>query len=188
MNSGTDAGGDPGWVTIAVLTRTRGNRGELSGVPLSSRPERFQVLRKVYLFGAREAPADGAPLEVESVWQHGDRLIFKFRGIDSISEAERFEGAEVRIPAAERMPLGAGEYYQSDLLGCEVVDRASGQPLGVVAGWQECGGASLLEVERSGGGEPLLVPFAQSICVEIDVAGRRIVAELPEGLKELNSE
>jgi ribosomal 30S subunit maturation factor RimM len=41
----------------------------------------------------------------------------------------------------------------------------------------------LLEVERQG--EPLLVPFARAICVEIDVGRRRIVVDLPEGLKEL---
>ena len=41
--------------------------------------------------------------------------------------------------------------------------------------------AGLLVVE---GG--LLIPFARSICVEIDPAAKRIAVELPEGLKELN--
>jgi 16S rRNA processing protein RimM len=112
-------------------------------------------------------------------------LIFKFRGVDSISAAEALRGAEICVPRVERPPLPAGEYYQTDLVGCQVVDRASGAPLGVVRGWQDYGGAPLLEVERTGG-QPLLIPFARSICLEIDVAGRRIRVELPEGLKELN--
>jgi ribosomal 30S subunit maturation factor RimM len=31
-----------------------------------------------------------------------------------------------------------------------------------------------------------MIPFARSICVEIDPASRRITVELPPGLKELN--
>jgi ribosomal 30S subunit maturation factor RimM len=32
----------------------------------------------------------------------------------------------------------------------------------------------------------LLIPFARSICKQIDPAARRIAVELPEGLKDLN--
>ena len=35
-------------------------------------------------------------------------LILKFRGIDTMSDAERLAGCEVRVPRAERMQLGAG--------------------------------------------------------------------------------
>ena len=43
------------------------------------------------------------------------------------------------------------------------------------------GGAGLLVVDSN-----LLIPFARSICVEIDPAAKRIAVELPEGLKDLN--
>jgi ribosomal 30S subunit maturation factor RimM len=82
---------------------------------------------------------------------------------------------------AERTPLEAGEFFQSELVGCQVIDRSTGESLGRVEGWEDAGGAGLLAVE---GG--LLIPFARSICVEIDPAARRIVVELPEGLKDLN--
>ena len=65
----------------------------------------------------------------------------------------------------------------------QLVEKAGGERLGVVTACQEFGGPMLLEVERQG--EPLLVPFARAICVEIDVGRRRIVVDLPEGLKEL---
>jgi ribosomal 30S subunit maturation factor RimM len=61
------------------------------------------------------------------------------------------------------------------------VEHAGGTSLGRVAAVQEFGGPALLEVE---GG--LLIPFARSICLEIDMARRRIVVDLPEGLKDLN--
>ncbi len=167
------------WITIAVLGRVRGNRGELAAAPLSDKPERFERLREVTLF-----PVDsegGSRLEVESVWRHMDRLIFKFRGIDSISDAEPWQGSEVRVPMEERVELEPGEYFQSDLVGCEVRDRSTGDSLGKVTAWQDGGGAGLLEVDGA-----LLIPFAREICVGIDVAARRILVDLPEGLKDLN--
>ena len=169
----------PGWVAVALLGRTRGNRGELTALALSGKPERYQALREVYLF--RESAAEGERLEVEFTWFHQGGLVFKFRGVDSISDAERLVGAEVRIPIGERTPLEPGEFFQSELVGCEVIDRRTGESLGRVRGWEDSGGAGLLAVE---GG--LSIPFARSICVEIDPAARRIVVELPEGLKDLN--
>ncbi len=113
-------------------------------------------------------------------------MIVKFRGVDSIEDAEPFEGAELRIPLEERDPLPEGEYYQSDLIGCVVIERATGERIGHVKGWLEFGGPELLEVEPVSGGDPVLIPFSKSICVEIDPGGGKILVELPEGLKDLN--
>ena len=167
------------WVTVALLGKTRGNRGELTALALSSKPERYEIVREVYLFGPG-APESGEKQEVESAWFHHGTLILKFRGVDSISDAERLCGCEVRVPIAERARLEEGEFFESDLIGCEVVERPTGQSLGHVSAWQDAGGAGLLVVGD------LLIPFAREICVEIDPAARRIAVELPEGLKDLN--
>jgi len=171
-------GADAGWIAVALLGKTRGNRGELTAVALSSKPERYNTLREVCLY--RGGPGPGEFHQVESTWFHRGILILKFRGVDTISDAERLTGAEVRIPAAQRAPLEPGEFFQSELLGCEVIERSSGERLGVVEGWEDSGGPGLLQVGA------LLIPFARSICVEIDTAARRIVVDLPEGLKDLN--
>jgi 16S rRNA processing protein RimM len=164
---------DSEWVTVALLGRTRGNRGEITAYPLSSKPERFESLREVWLFGA------GEKYEVESTWFHDTTLIFKFRGVDTISDAEKLSGNEVRIPISERVALEPGEFFESDIVGCEVVDRRTGRSLGRVSAWQDGGGCGVLAVGD------LLIPFARSICVEIDPAERRIAVELPEGLEDL---
>ena len=58
------------------------------------------------------------------------------------------------------------------------------KPIGVVTGVEEYGGPPLLQVEAADGRE-ILIPFARSICREIDVAAKIIRVELPEGLLEL---
>ena len=167
------------WVTVALLGKPRGNRGEVTAEAFSSKPERYQSLKEVYVF---PSPSGRERLAVEEVWIHGGVLIFKFVGIDSISEAEKLRGAEVRVPLSERTALEPGEYFQSDLLGCEVVDNRSGASLGRVTRWEDAGGAGLLVLE-----DGALIPFARSICVDIDPARKRIGVDLPEGLKELNT-
>ncbi len=174
------------WVTVARLTRARGRRGELSAVSLSSHHERFEKLREVALVGAEAFPDESRRYVVEEVWEHGPRLIFKLEGVDSISDAEELRGAEVRIPPEERFELPEGEYYHSDLVGCEVFTMEGGEPVGLVAEFLEQGGNGILRVERSGDGREVLIPFVKEICSEIDVGNKRIGVRLPEGLLDLN--
>ena len=162
------------WVAIALLGKTRGNRGEVTAVALSSKPERYADLQEVWLFGSGERAG------VEHTWFHEGTLIFKFRGVDSISAAETLFGNEVRVPATARISLDDGEFFQDDLIGCEVIDRRTGSAIGRVSAFDESGGAGNLVVGN------LLIPFARAICVEIDPAARRIAVELPEGLEDLN--
>jgi 16S rRNA processing protein RimM len=166
---------DQDWVAIALLGKPRGNRGELTAISLSSKPERFDALERVFLSGHAE------PFEIEEIWEHKGALVFKLAGIDSISDAEKFHGCEVRVPVAERAPLDAGEYYDSDLIGCEVINLATGQCLGKVTALQDAGGGGLLVI-----GGSILFPFATGLCKLIDTANRRIEVEVPDGLLELN--
>ena len=163
-----------GWVTVAVLLRPRGVRGEITAVSQSSHPERFAQLKSVRLFGS------GNEYTVERVWDHLGTLVFKFAGIDSMDDAELLRGAEVRIPPAERVALDPGEYFQSDLLGCEVRDHKTKRVIGRVTGWEEYGGPSLLQID----GGRLLIPFVKAICVDIRPSDRVIEATLPEGLED----
>lgn len=178
-----DAPGAGEWVAVALLGKTRGIRGELTAIALSDKPERYETLTAVYLFGQTRAGKTclGERYTVENAWFHGGMLVLKFAGVDSIEAAELLSGAEARVPAAERLAPGEGAYYHSDLVGCEVFDRHSGERLGRVRAFEEIGAAGLLAME--GGWD---IPFARSICVEIDVAAKRIVAVLPEGLRDIN--
>lgn len=164
-------------MTVAHLTRPRGNRGELAAVALSSHPERYQVLDTVSV--------GGGSYSVERVWYHKGQPIFKFRGVDSIGAAEPLAGQDVRVPAGERFPLPEDEHYFADLMGCRVVDAATEKTAGVVTGWQELGegGPVLLELDEG----RVLIPYAKAILRTVDYQAREIQAELPEGLVDLNA-
>lgn len=172
---------DASLITIAHLRRTRGNKGELIGDSLTSHPERFQKLERVFLV---KAGAETREMQVDRVWDFRGEPVFQFAGIDSISAAETLAGFDVCVPADERVELEEGEYFFDDIVGCEAYDP-QGAKIGTVAGWQEGPGLSWFEVEQAGG-KPFLVPFNREIFREIDVEGRKVTLDLPEGLRDLN--
>jgi len=168
------------FLTVARLVRTHGTRGELAAELETDDLSPFDPGAEVELW-------DGAgvrrPARIRETRPHGDRLLVQFEGIDSLSEAELVAGWSVQIPAAARAPAAPGHYYVADLAGCQVVDAESGRVLGQVEGWMETGAVPVLEVRN--GEREILIPFAASICVEIDPANRTIRVRLPEGLESL---
>jgi 16S rRNA processing protein RimM len=146
----------------------------------SSQPGRAEKLHDVMLElnGRRRAA------QVEQFWVHGDRPIFKFAGIDSINQAEEWAGADILVPELEQAGPAEGEYSHAALIGCKLRSLSEPLEIGTVKGLEDCGGPVLLKVETQDGRE-ILIPFAKSICREIDVAAKTIRVELPEGLLEL---
>jgi len=117
--------------------------------------------------------------------QHG-RFVMKFAGIDTIEDAEKIIGAELKIPEAELPEAETGSFYTFHLRGCRVYAVQSGmnEYLGDVTDVVDGGGTQLLQI--GSGKEETLIPFAESIVKKIDLEARRIDVELPEGLRELN--
>jgi len=174
-------------VTVARILRPHGRRGEVSAEILTDFPERLKTLASAELWKERLLPRRVA---IRSCWlsqSRGGQAIFHFEGSDSISDAEKLVGYEVRIPLAERMALPAGSYYVTDLIGCEVREK-DGAVIGLVREVQFIGegvaGTPILVVDSTRG--ELLIPLAQEICALVDTAGRSIEVMLPEGLRDLN--
>ncbi len=167
-------------VSIGRIWRARGIRGELLGELDSEQPDREERLKSVILDhqGRRQK------FSVEEVWRHGGQPVFKFAGIDTMTEAERWEKSEILVEPEDVVPPPEGEYSHRDLVGSVVIDAASGNHLGVVARVDVFGGPDLLAVQMTDGREVLL-PFAKAICREIDVAAKTIRVDVPEGLLDL---
>jgi 16S rRNA processing protein RimM len=167
-------------VVLAEIRRPRGNRGELLATSQTDVPGRLPNLKRAI---ARLADGSEVAVDIEAAWPHKDFWVVKLAGVNSISAAEPFCGAELRVPISERGKLAEGEYFQSDLIGCAVVDSNSGTVLGRVAGWQQYGGPPLMQLTVDA--REVLIPFVPPICREVDLAGRKITVELPQGLLEL---
>ncbi|MEZ5283999.1 MAG: ribosome maturation factor RimM [Vicinamibacterales bacterium] len=112
---------------------------------------------------------------------HRGRPIIGLTGVDSLDDAERYAGAELRIPESAQGALPPGQYYHHQLMGCEVVTEA-GDPVGRVIGVE--GGTGQSRIVVGGAGRRHEIPMAGDICT-VDVDQRRIVIRPPEGLLDL---
>jgi len=149
-------------------------------------PERFAERQRLFLIGP-----DGKrqELEVEEHWLHKGHVILKFRGIDSITDAEPLADAEVQIRSSERRKLEAGAEYVSDLVGCLVVSLVPAvTEIGRVQEVQfGAGEAPLLVIKPEHEKKEILLPFAAEYLKKVDVGARRIEMVLPEGMLELDA-
>ena len=122
-------------------------------------------------------------LTIASARVQNGRPVVGFEGLSSIEAVERLAGLELRVPEESLQPLEPGRYYEHQLIGCSV-ETADGAIVGTVVRVDSSAGGSRLVVDGARG--EILVPLAVDICVEIDVAGRRVRIAPPEGLLELN--
>jgi 16S rRNA processing protein RimM len=180
------------WAWLARIRRPQGRKGEVFAELLTDFPERFAERRRLWLVAESArgaAPGSAArPVELTAHWLHKGGVVLKFAAVDSISNAEALAGLVVAIPRADRAPLGEGEAYISDLVGCTLVDVAGAEPatVGVIEDVDRASGPVALLVVKGAAGE-ILIPFAKSYLRRIDIAGRRVEMALPEGLVDLNA-
>jgi 16S rRNA processing protein RimM len=167
-------------ILVGVVARPHGLRGHVIVNPETDfAEERFAPGAAVLV----DTGGQLRPLTVANLRFHQGRPIIGFEGIDSVEAAERLAQQSLWIREADRPALEEGRYYHSELVGC-LVQTVGGVSVGRVERVANEAGGALLAV--GSGRDEVLIPLAEGICVEIDLAGRRIVIDPPDGLLELN--
>ncbi len=167
-------------VAVGRIVRTQGRRGEVRVEPLTDAPERFADLRECWLV----PPTAGERHAVEAVWFQGRIPVVKLAGCDTMTDAQGLVGRLITIPRAAVRPLPPDRYYAFDLVGC-AVETPAGTALGRIVEVVAGPGHDYWTVERDGRTWPL--PAVAAIVERVDLAGRRVVVEPPEGLVELDA-
>ena len=163
-------------ITIAKLAKPRGLRGEIVGDVLTDFPERFNGLRSVSIVYPNGKIVAG---EIEKFWFQKGRIVLKFVGFDAIEAAETLRNCEICVPETEAVELETDEYFDWELEGC-VVETIEGERIGTVKEVMRTGGTEVLVV--TGVTKEYLIPFAEAICVEVDIENKLIKVDAPEGL------
>ena len=166
-------------VAIAKIAKPRGLRGEVVADILTDFPERFDGLKDVIAVSANGTRTD---LKIEDAWFQKGRVVLRFAGITSVEDAQTLRDLEICIPESAVAELDEGEFFDWQLEGCEAV-TTEGEVIGRVRELMRTGGTELLVIDAPDGRE-MLIPFAESICTEVDIESKRITVDPPEGLLE----
>ena len=173
----------PDWddmVVVGRIARPHGLRGQLVVSPDTDFvAERFRAGATLWTRSAGREET----LTIASARIQRGRPVVVFEGLESIEAVERLAGLELRIPEALLQPLEPGRYYEYQLVGC-TVETGKARRIGTVTRVERGPGGSRLVVLGQRG--EILVPFVPHICVEVDLTGRRVQIDPPEGLLELN--
>jgi 16S rRNA processing protein RimM len=121
----------------------------------------------------------GERVEIVKLRAQSDSFIAVLKGVTDRDAAERLRGTELFIPR-ERLPeTHKDEVYLRDLAGLEA--WYGNKKLGQVLATSNYGAGDLLEVKVEGRKDTVLIPFSENFVISTDLAGGKIIVELPEG-------
>ncbi len=162
-------------IKIGKIRGPWGREGELEIDCYSPFPERFSILKEIFI-GSKT-------YKIERVRYFGGKVVTKIKSVNSIEEASKLSSNEIEISEEEVYLLPQDYFYLHDLKGCHVFLK-DGREIGVVDYVWEMGESTLLAVCGEKG--EILIPFAKSICYSVDIRDKRIKIDPPDGLLELN--
>ena len=176
----------PGYASVGRVRRAHGVRGELVLEPLTDEPLAiFASGRRVFagtVSGAvwcDEATGAVRELVVTGVRPFKDGLLVTIDQIADRTEADRWRGRHLLVPASELPEPAEGALYLRELEGMRVLDE-QGADIGVVTAWYEVPNGILLDL-RSDTGEATL-PFNAHFVRSVNRAARTLTAVIPPEL------
>jgi 16S rRNA processing protein RimM len=107
-----------------------------------------------------------------------DHLVVTLKGVATRDDAERLNGLELYVPRDRLPETDDGEYYHADLIGLAAVTTAE-QPLGKVIAIHNFGAGDIIEIAPPQG-TTMLLPFTNAVVPTVDLAGGRVVIDLPQ--------
>ncbi len=162
----------PSQICVARIGAAHGVRGEVKLWTFTEDPlavKRYGPL--VTKDGARQ-------FEVTRAREAKGHLVAALKGVATREDAERLNGVELYV-AREKLPATEeDEYYHADLIGLAAVTHA-GEPLGRVIAIHNFGAGDIIEIAPPQGAT-LLLPFTNAVVPSVDLAGGRVVIELPD--------
>ena len=163
-------------VAIARISKPRGLRGEVTADVLTDFPERFEISQDVIGLLPNGLCLE---LKIEKFFFQKGRIVLKIAGYDSIESADALRNVEICIPETEAVELDEGEFFDWQLIGCDV-QTIDGVMIGKVGEIMRTGGTEILVVH--GEAKDYMIPFAVAICTDVDIEGKSIRVDPPDGL------
>jgi 16S rRNA processing protein RimM len=160
-------------VAVGRITRAHGVQGELAVLVISEVPGRFADGATVWL-------EDGRTLTVESSRPHKDRLLVRFREVQSREQAEALQRSLLVVPEALSPELPEGSWWDHRIVGL-TLETDSGRALGTVRDVIHTAANDVWSAVDDEGTETL-IPVLEDVILDVDMEAKRIVVREIPGL------
>ncbi len=112
---------------VGQIVNTFGIKGQLKVKPFTDDINRFEELKTVYICKKNEMKK----VEIEDVKYNKQCVLLKIKGIEDLTEAEKYKGLFLKIDRKDAKKLPKDTYFIADILGLEVYTE-EGELLGKV--------------------------------------------------------
>ena len=161
---------------VGQIVNTFGIKGFVKVKPWVNDIERFDDLEKVYVKIKKETQK----LEIEEVKYHKDMVLIKFKGIETVEQAETLRNCYLEIDREDAVPLEEGTYYIVDLLESDVYSD-EGELLGKLEDIYNTGSKDIYVVKNELG-KTVLLPGIPEVIKEVNLEEKKITVHLLKGL------
>lgn len=161
---------------VGQIVNTFGIKGFVKIYPYVDDITRFDNLKNVYIKSKKQEQK----LEIEEVKYQKNMVLAKFKGIDTLDQAQNLRNAYVEIARKDAIQLEEGQYFIADLLGLPVfID--TGEKLGVLDDIFNNGSTDIYVVKNELG-KQFLLPYIDEVVKDINLEEKKIIVHLIEGL------
>ena len=164
------------YLEIGQIVNTHGIKGLTKVVPYTDDVTRFERLEAVLI----EENNSLKQYVIEDVKYHKHMVLLKFKGIDTIEEAEKLKGKILKIDRKDAVELPKDSYFIVDLLGLEVY-TIENEYLGKITDIFPTGSNDVYVVKNEEG-KQVLIPALKTVVKKIDIENKRVEVQLIEGL------
>jgi 16S rRNA processing protein RimM len=161
---------------IGQIVNTFGIKGFVKVNPWVNDVTRFENLKTVYIKTKKEQKE----LEIEEVKYQKNMVLLKFKGIDTVEQAELLRNSYLEIDRKDAIPLEEGTYFIADLLESEVYSD-EGEKLGILEDIYNAGSSDIYVVKNELG-KSILLPGIPEVIKEVDLESQKITVHLIKGL------
>lgn len=164
------------YLEIGQIVNTFGIKGMVKVKPFTENVKRFDKLEKIYI----ENKKSRKEYEIEEVKYHKDMVLIKFKGINTLEEANLLRESYLIVDREKEEPLEEGTYYIVDMIGLEVYTE-EGELLGKLEDIFNTGSNDIYVVKNELG-EQILLPAIGEVIKQIDMENKKMIVHLISGL------
>ena len=161
---------------IGQIVNTFGIKGFVKVNPWVDDITRFENLKNIYVKIRKQIQN----LEVEEVKYHKSMVLIKFKGINTIEQAENLRNAYLEIDRKDAIPLEEGTYFIADLIGLEVYSDEN-KLIGILDDIYNTGSNDIYVVKDELG-KTILLPGISEVIKNVDIENKKIIVHLIKGL------
>ena len=166
----------PEFVSIGIIIRAHGVRGELVIAPITDEFQQFEELKKI---SVKALSGERQFFTIDRARVRADRVILKLEEINDRDQATQLKGLSVDKHISECPELPPGEYYIFDLIGLKV-KTTTGILLGEVVNVLTLPANDVYVIHD--GTTEYLIPAIKDVIKKIDLKEEYILIEPLDGL------